>query len=297
MRVDRKVLLCSAVLTLSMGAVGCASHRTTASRGTGTTTTAGTTTTRGTTTAGTTTSSTSTARDTTATTTPQGKARRTPRTDTTQDVGAASTEQQERLHDAATAFQEIMGTPDKAIPQDLLDKAQCIVVVPHLKKGAFVVGAQYGKGFFSCRASGGQGWTAPATVRMEGGSIGFQIGGQETDVVLLVMNRQGQDRLLQSQFELGGEASVAAGPVGRTAAASTDAYLSAEMLGYSRARGVFAGVSLKGSTIREDIDENEKLYGRRLSSKDIIEGGKIQAPAAAQNFISVLSKFSPRQVS
>jgi lipid-binding SYLF domain-containing protein len=295
MRVDSKIFLCSAALTFSLSAVGCASHRTTASRGAGTTTTAATTTSD--TTATRTTTATPAGRAEVATTSQTTKEKRKPRTDTAQDVGTVSGEQQERLQDAATAFEEIMSVPDKAIPQDLLDKAQCIVVVPHLKKGAFVVGAQYGKGYFSCRAKSGQGWTPPATVRMEGGSVGFQIGGQETDVVLLVMNRQGQDRLLESQFELGGEASVAGGPVGRTAAASTDAYMSAEMLGYSRARGVFAGVSLKGSTIREDKDENEKLYGRALSSKDIIEGGNVQPPAAAQHFMSVLSKYSARQVS
>lgn len=189
-----------------------------------------------------------------------------------------------------------MSVPDQQIPQDLLNRAQCVIIVPHMKKGAFVVGAQYGKGYMSCRTSNGQGWTAPATVRMEGGSVGFQIGGEETDVVLLVMNRQGQERLMQSQFQLGADASVAAGPVGRTASAATDAYMTAQMLAWSRSRGAFAGVALKGTTIREDTEDNQQLYGRPLTTRDVIEGN-VQVPPAAQQFVAVLSKYSPRQVS
>ncbi len=202
----------------------------------------------------------------------------------------------ERLNAAATTLNEIMATPDAAIPQDLLDHAECVVIVPGLKKGAFIVGGQYGKGYFSCRAAGGQGWTAPGTVRMEGGSFGLQIGGQETDVVLLVMNERGRERLLSSQFKIGVDASAVAGPVGRTAAAGTDPYLRAEMLSYSRARGAFAGVSLDGTTVRQDLDDNEALYGRRITNTEIIQGG-VPAPAAARSFIDALNKYSPRKKS
>ncbi len=205
-------------------------------------------------------------------------------------------EQAARLHDASVALQEIMASPDSAIPQDLLDRAECVAVVPGLKKGAFVVGAQYGKGYFSCRAAGNRGWTAPGTIRMEGGSFGFQIGGQENDIVMLIMNPQGRDRLLSNQFKIGADASAAAGPVGRTAAAGTDVYLTAQILTWARSRGLFAGVSLDGTTVREDIDENEALYGRRLSNRDVIFSG-VQIPAAARPFVDSLNKYSPRQKS
>jgi len=161
----------------------------------------------------------------------------------------------DRLGDAATVFSEIMAAPDKGIPQDLLDKAHCIVIVPGLKKGAFIVGAKFGKGFVSCRnQKAGRNWSAPGAVRVEGGSFGFQIGGSETDVVLLVMNKRGADRLLSSQFTLGGEGDVAAGPVGRNATAQTDAKFTAQILSWSRTRGIFAGVSLQGATLRQDAD-------------------------------------------
>lgn len=200
----------------------------------------------------------------------------------------------ERLNRAATVFQEVMGTPDKGIPQDLLDKSQCVVVVPGLKKAAFVIGGKYGRGFFSCRAKSGRGWTGPAAIRVEGGSFGFQIGGSETDVIMLVMNQRGAERLLSSKFTLGGDASVAAGPVGRTATAETDAYLTAEILTYSRARGLFAGISLSGATLRQDLDSNEALYGKKLTNKEIIMGDT-PAPAAASGFINTLSKYSVRK--
>src|SRR5580692_1671035 len=169
----------------------------------------------------------------------------------------------ERLQDAARVLHEIMDTPDKGIPQDLLNKAYCVAVVPGVKKAAFIVGASYGKGFVICRRHHA-GWGAPAAIRMEGGSFGFQIGGSETDVVMLVMNRRGADRLMQDHFTLGGESEIAAGPVGRDASAETDAKLTAEMLSWSRSRGVFAGISLKGATLRPDRDENAALYGMDL---------------------------------
>jgi lipid-binding SYLF domain-containing protein len=200
----------------------------------------------------------------------------------------------ERLGRAAEVFQEVMSAPDKGIPQDLLDKSACIVVVPGVKKAAFVIGAKYGRGFFSCRAKSGVGWGAPGAVRVEGGSFGFQIGASETDVIMLVMNQRGADRLLSSKFTLGADASVAAGPVGRTATAETDAYMSAEILTYSRARGLFAGLSLSGATLRQDLDTNQALYGRTLQNKEIVDTG-IAPPAAAKDFLAVLNKFSSRK--
>jgi lipid-binding SYLF domain-containing protein len=163
---------------------------------------------------------------------------------------------QERLNESAAVFSEIMGTPDNGIPQELLEKAQCVVIVPGLKKGAFVVGGEFGRGFVECRRGNGAGWGAPAAIRMEGGSFGLQIGGSSTDVVMLVMNQRGMDRLLGDKFTLGADASVAAGPVGRTATAETDAKLTAEILAWSRAKGLFAGVALKGATLRPDEKEN-----------------------------------------
>src|SRR3984957_14583235 len=163
---------------------------------------------------------------------------------------AAESDAPKRLQAAADSFKEVMGTPDKSIPQDLLNKAQCIVIVPGLKKGAFIVGAKYGKGFASCRSKDGLGWSAPGAVRVEGGSFGFQIGGEKTDVFMLVMNKRGMDRLLATKFTLGGDATVAAGPVGRSTQAETDAAMTAEILTWSRARGLFAGVALAGATLR-----------------------------------------------
>ena len=162
----------------------------------------------------------------------------------------SAAEVQDRLEAAAESLKEVMDTPDKSIPQDLLNRAQCIVIVPGLKKGAFIVGAKYGKGFVSCRREGGVGWSAPGSIRVEGGSFGFQIGGSETDAFMLVMNQKGMDRLLSTKFTLGGDASVAAGPVGRSTQAETDAALTAEILTWSRQRGAFLGVSLSGATLR-----------------------------------------------
>jgi len=186
---------------------------------------------------------------------------------------AANKDNTERLDKAAAVFDEVMGISDKAIPQTLLDKSECVVLVPGLKKGAFIVGAKFGRGFISCRNAGGAGWSAPGAVRVEGGSFGFQIGGSETDVIMLVMNERGVERLLRSKFTLGGDASVAAGPVGRDASAQTDAMMTAEILTWSRSRGVFAGVSLQGATLRQDIDVNTDLYGKAYENAQIVKSG------------------------
>jgi len=199
-----------------------------------------------------------------------------------------------RLDDATTIFSEIMSAPDKGIPRDLLDKAHCAVIVPGLKKGAFVFGGEYGKGFVMCRGKHGKGWTAPAAVRVEGGSFGFQIGGSETDVVMLVMNDRGARRMLESQFTLGADGQVAAGPVGRQSTAQTDAKFTAEILSWSRSRGVFAGISLKGATLRQDKDDNEALYGRPLENRDIVAGA-VRPTAAGRRLIASLDRVSPME--
>jgi lipid-binding SYLF domain-containing protein len=199
-----------------------------------------------------------------------------------------------RLDDAADMLTDIMSAPDKGIPQDLLEKAQCVVLVPGLKKGAFIVGAKYGKGFMLCRKASGVGWSAPAAIRVEGGSFGFQIGGSETDVVMLVNSDTGARKLMASKFTLGADASVAAGPVGRTSSAETDAQLHAEILTWSRSRGVFAGISLQGATLRPDDDWNRDLYGSALTTKEIVMGSTPPPPAAAK-LIATLDKYSSRK--
>ncbi|MFB3826969.1 MAG: lipid-binding SYLF domain-containing protein [Bryobacteraceae bacterium] len=200
----------------------------------------------------------------------------------------------ERLKDAATLIHEIMGTPDRSIPQDLFDRAECIVVVPGMKKAAFGFGGKYGRGFLSCRNKGAAGWSAPGAVRMEGGSFGFQIGVSSTDVILLVMNRRGMDKLLSSKFTLGADAAVAGGPVGRSTSAQTDAMLKAEILSWSRSRGAFAGVSLEGATLRNDLDENQVLYGSKITNREVVTR-RPAVPAAAKGFISALNKYSMRK--
>ena len=207
-------------------------------------------------------------------------------------LGAAS-DAAERVREAAVVLKEIMASGDRGIPQDLLDNAECAIVIPGLKKGAFIVGAKYGRGFMSCR-TGRAGWSAPAGMRVEGGSFGFQIGGSETDVVMLVLNRRGAEKLLKSKFTVGGDASVAAGPVGRTSSAETDALMRAEMLSWSRTRGVFAGISLKGATMRQDAEANRELYGRKVENRELV-AGKIAAPASAAGFVSLLNKYSGRK--
>jgi lipid-binding SYLF domain-containing protein len=206
-------------------------------------------------------------------------------------VVAGDTEK--RLDEAADVLSEIMSAPDKGIPEDLLAKAACVVVVPSVKKGAFIIGAKYGRGFIVCRKPV-RGWSAPAGVKVEGGSVGFQIGGSETDVVLLVMNQGAVDKLLSSKFTIGGDASAAAGPVGRTASAQTDAQLHAELLTYSRSRGLFAGISLEGATLRPDDDANKDLYGKASSNQDIVHG-KVATPSAAARLLAELNKHSARR--
>ncbi len=206
----------------------------------------------------------------------------------------AQSDVEKRLGEAATVFSEVMQTPDKAVPQELLDRSQCVVVIPGMKGGAFIIGAKYGKGFLSCRKKSGIGWTSPGSVRIEGGSFGLQIGGTETDVILLVMNERGAQRLLSSRFTLGGDASVAAGPVGRQATAQTDAYMTAEILSWSRSRGVFAGVSLQGATLRQDSDDNKSLYGRSVDNKDIV-AQEVATPKAAEKLVSLFNKYSGRK--
>ncbi|MGH9722199.1 MAG: lipid-binding SYLF domain-containing protein [Bryobacteraceae bacterium] len=200
----------------------------------------------------------------------------------------------QRLEEAAIVFEEIMGTPDKGIPQDLLDKSHCIVIVPNLKKAGFILGAKYGKGYLSCRQKDGSGWTAPGTIRIEGGSVGLQIGVSGTDVIMLVMNARGANKLLSSKFTLGGEGEVAAGPVGRSATAQTDAAMRAEILSWSRSRGLFAGISLQGATLRQDLDDNRTLYGKKIENKEVVQSG-IAPPAAAAKLMSLLNKYSLKQ--
>ena len=199
-----------------------------------------------------------------------------------------------RLGEAAAVFSEVMATPDKGIPQDLLEKAHCIVIVPGLKTAAFVVGGKYGKGYLSCRNKNHSGWSAPGTVRIEGGSVGFQIGGSSTDLIMLVMSERGADRLLSSKFTLGAEGSVAAGPVGRTATAQTDAQLHAEILSWSRSQGLFAGLALEGATLREDLDDNAALYWKKLENRDIVTHGRA-APRSAAPLMVLLNKHSRHQ--
>jgi len=197
----------------------------------------------------------------------------------------------QRLTAAADVLSDMMNTNDKGIPQDLINRSQCVVIVPGLKKGAFIVGAKYGKGFVMCRQASGTGWSGPAAIRVEGGSVGFQIGGSEQDVILLVMNRSGMTRLLKDQFTVGGEGTVAAGPLGRDATAQTDGMMRAEMLSYSRSRGVFAGISLQGATMRQDNDADAELYGRKVSNKEILEGD-LKPPAGAAKLEDLLNKAS-----
>jgi SH3 domain-containing YSC84-like protein 1 len=207
---------------------------------------------------------------------------------------AMDTETAKRLDESAAVFSEVMATPDKGIPQEMLENANCIVIVPGLKTGAFIFGGKYGKGYLSCRNKSGPGWSAPGTVRIEGGSVGFQIGGSETDLIMLVMNARGADKLLSSKFTLGAEGSVAAGPVGRTATAQTDAQLHAEILSWSRSQGLFAGLALEGATLRQDLDDNAALYGKKLENREIVTSG-VHPPKAAAKLLNLLNKYSARE--
>jgi SH3 domain-containing YSC84-like protein 1 len=199
-----------------------------------------------------------------------------------------------RLKESALVMKEVMATPDKAIPQELLESSQCIVIVPGMKKAAFIIGGKYGKGFLLCREASGTGWSAPAAIMVEGGSFGFQIGGSETDVVMLVINKGGGDKLLSSKFTLGADASVAAGPVGRTSSANTDLQMHAEILSYSRARGLFAGLALDGATLRPDEGTNEELYGSKITNREIVTGTKTKKSAAGTNLTVAMNKYSLR---
>jgi lipid-binding SYLF domain-containing protein len=189
---------------------------------------------------------------------------------------------------------EMMQTSDKGVPQDLLNRAECVVLVPGLKKAGFVFGAKYGRGFALCRHASGTGWSAPAAIRIEGGSFGFQIGASEQDVLLLVMNETGMKHLLSNKFTVGAEATAAAGPVGRDASAQTDAVMRAEMLSYSRSRGLFAGISLQGATLRPDADANEELYGKPIENRTILTTAVAPPPAAAK-LETLLNRNSARQ--
>lgn len=200
----------------------------------------------------------------------------------------------DRLDASAETLTDMMRAADKGIPQDLLDKAHCVVVVPGMKKAGFIFGAKYGRGFAVCRKHGGSGWSAPAAMRVEGGSVGFQIGASETDIVLLVMNERGMKHLLSDKFTIGGDAAAAAGPVGRDVSAQTDAMMNAEMLSYSRARGLFAGISLEGATLRPDGETNRELYGRDATNREILTGD-FKTPAAARKFEHALHRESAQR--
>jgi len=206
----------------------------------------------------------------------------------------AARKEEHRIANAGEVMHEVLGVPDD-IPRDLLDHARCLIVMPSVLKAAFVVGGDYGRGIMVCRTGKDftGPWGAPAMYALEGGSIGFQIGGEATDYVLLIMNDRGANSLLHSKVKLGGDASIAAGPVGRTAAADTDVYMRSEILSYSRARGVFAGISLEGSSLRPDRRANHALYGRSVTASQIIRESEVQAPPAAGNLLAELEKVSP----
>jgi lipid-binding SYLF domain-containing protein len=213
-------------------------------------------------------------------------------------LSASDKKETDRLQNCGTVLKEILDIPDN-IPQDLLDKAECVIVYPSVIKAAFVIGGSYGRGAMTCRTGEhftGP-WSAPTLMALEGGSIGFQIGGQATDFVLLVMNARGARSIINSKVKLGADASVAAGPKGRTANASTDVTLRAEVLSYSRARGLFAGISLEGSTVRPDNDANEKIYDRKVEAESIIFKGAVPVPPAAQKLVSLLNRKSPKNLS
>lgn len=194
-----------------------------------------------------------------------------------------------RLDESASMFKEVMDTPDHSIPRDLLKSAQCAVLMPGTKKAGFIIGAKYGRGFATCRTP--KGWSAPVAMRIEGGSVGFQIGASETDIILLIMNKRGMDRLLSSKFTLGGEASVAAGPVGRDSQAQTDITMRAEILAWSRSRGAFAGIALQGATLRADADTDRDLYGKTISRADVLNG-LVPVPPPAANLVNTLTRYS-----
>jgi len=202
---------------------------------------------------------------------------------------AAEDEDLQRLKDAGDVLGQIESAPDKSIPNDLFVKADCVIVIPNMKKAGFIFSGKYGRGYASCRKTHG-GWTAPAGMRIEGSGFGLQAGGSETDIVMLVMSKKGMDGVLSSKFTLGGEAAVAAGPVGRDATAQTDATMKADILSWSRSRGVFGGLTVEGGTLRPDDDANKGLYGEKISSKDILTGKTVK-PIPSDALIGVLVKY------
>jgi lipid-binding SYLF domain-containing protein len=199
-----------------------------------------------------------------------------------------------RLTAATEDLNNMMVASDKGIPQDLFAKASCVIVVPNMKAGGFVVGAEYGRGFFSCRKPSGVGWTAPGSIKLEGGKFGFLIGGKETDLVMLVMSKSGMEHMLSDKFQIGGEASAAAGPVGRSSSAMTDAEMHAEILSYSRSRGVFGGLDLSGSAVLQDEKSSEELYGKMITNKELAET-HVMTPSEAKPFVHTLDRLSSRK--
>ena len=204
-------------------------------------------------------------------------------------VAGSKADAVKRIQASADVFTEIMSAPDKGIPAEILEKAQCVGIIPNLKRAGFIVGAKYGKGFLTCRA--GDAWSALASVRVEGGSFGLQIGAGETDLVFVVMNKSGEDKLMKDKFTFGADASAMAGPVGRSAEAQTDAMMHAEILSYSRSRGVFAGIALEGSTLRPDNEDNEAIYGRPVTQREILTGS-VAPPAAAESLYGALNRYA-----
>ena len=202
----------------------------------------------------------------------------------------ARTDSIERISDAATVFHELMSAPDRGIPQEILGKAQCIGIIPGVKKAGFIVGAKYGKGILVCRTD--HGWSAPSTVIVEGGSIGLQIGAGETDIVFVVQDKSGEQKLMRDKFTIGGSAAAMAGPIGRTAQAETDAEMHAEILSYSHSRGLFAGVDLGGATLRPDHDDNRAIYGHSVTQLELLSG-MVTPPAAARTLYAELNRYSP----
>ncbi len=205
------------------------------------------------------------------------------------DSDEKTSDQVKRIDAAANVLDEIMGAPDKGIPQEVLESAKCVAVVPSMIKGGFIVGARYGKGVATCRTSSG--WSAPAPITIAGGSWGLQLGGEAVDLVMLIMNDKGMEHLLSSKFKLGAEGSVAAGPVGRQTEANTDWKMRSEVLSYSRARGVFAGLELNGAVVKQDDDDTHVLYGKEVSFKDILEG-QVPPPAGSQHSLATVSKYA-----
>ena len=206
--------------------------------------------------------------------------------------GDAMEDTNKRIHESATVLSEILHAGDKSIPEDLLHHAQCVGIIPNLKRAGFIVGGKYGKGVVTCRVPNERGWSAPSTVRVEGGSVGLQIGAGETDVVFIVMNQSGENQLMKDKFTIGGDATGMAGPVGRSTQAGTDIAMRAEILSYSRSHGLFAGVSLEGATLRPDRDDNQILYGQPVTQREILHGN-VPPPPSAGGIYAELNRYAP----